>query len=117
MSLVQTAFQWIDLLWIPVAVLTMEKGKRIFTCGFVFSCVLLLRLQVELLQKIGFAHGFFGWMDSDIYKRGLITYGFFIMLFLLIAYFSPGSDKNVHIAASIAIFIAAFCVSTFIMVL
>ena len=49
MSLAQTLYQWIDLLWIPVALLTMEKGKRLFTVGFICACVLLLRLQVELM--------------------------------------------------------------------
>ena len=120
MNIAQTAqalFSWIDLLWVPVTLLTMERGKRLFTCAFVLSCTLMLRLQVELLQQIGFPNGFFGFMESDIFCRGLIAYGVFILLFLLLAYYSPGADKNIHIAASITILIAAFCVSLFIMVL
>ena len=117
MNLAQTAYQWIDLLWVPVALLTMERGKKLFTCGFVLSCTLLLRLQVELLQQLGYPRGFFGFMDSNIFTRGLIAYGAFIAFFLVLAYYSKGGDKNVHIAASITILIAAFCVSLFIMVL
>lgn len=113
----QTAFQWMDLLWIPFALLVMERGKRLFTCAFVLSCVLLLRLQVELMQQIGHPHGFFRWLDSTIFTRGLVTYGAFIGFFMLLAFYSKGGDKNVHIAASITIMIAAFCVSSFIMVL
>jgi hypothetical protein len=113
----QTAFEWMDLLWIPFALLIMERGKKLFTCAFVLSCVLLLRLQVELMQQIGYPHGFLHWLDSTIFTRGLITYGTFIGLFMLLAFYSKGGDKNVHIAASITIMIAAFCVSSFIMVL
>lgn len=117
MNIALTALDWIDLLWVPIALLTMERGKKLFTCGFVLSCSLLLRLQVELLRELGYPYGFFRLLDSSIFTRGLITYGLFIALFLLLAYFSKGGDKNVHIAASITILIAAFCVSLLVMVL
>jgi hypothetical protein len=117
MSLAQTLYQWIDLLWVPLALVLMERGKKLFTCAFVLSCVLLLRLQIELLQQLGYGRGFLGLLESAIYPRGLITYGVFTGLFIFLAYYSKGADKNVHIAASITILIAAFCVSSFIMVL
>lgn len=113
----QTAYQWIDLMWIPLALLTMERGKKLLTCFFILSCVLLLRLQIELVQQIGYPRGIFGLMESDIYTRGLVAYGGFIALFLLLAYFSKGGEKSVHMASSITILIAAFCVSSVIMVL
>lgn len=113
----QTCFQWIDLLWIPLALLLMERGKRLLTCLFILSCVLLLRLQIELLHSIGFPGGIFRLIETSIYVRGLIVYGFFIGLFLILAYWSRGGDKNVHIAASITMLIASFCVSSLIMVL
>lgn len=114
---IQDLLSWIDLLWLPVAFMTMERGKRFLTCGFALSCSLLLRLQVELLHDIGYTHGFFGLIQAPVFTRGLMTYGFFILLFLLLAYFSKGSDKNIHIAASITIMIVAFCVSSLVMVL
>lgn len=117
MNIPPQIIDWIDLLWVPVALMVVERGKRLFTCGFVLSCSLLLRLEVELLQQLGFPRGFFGFMRSDIFLRGLITYGALIAFFLLLAHYSKGSDKNVHMAASITILIAAFCVSLFIMVL
>lgn len=113
----QTFYPWIDLLWIPVGWLAVERGKRLLTTGFVLSCVLLLRLQVELMQSIGAPYGFFGFMKSSIFERGLTCYGVFIGLFLLLAHFSKGGDKNVHIAASITILIMGFCVSALVMVL
>lgn len=117
MTLAQIAFSWIDLLWVPAALLAVERGKRFLAVGFVLACVFLLRLQVELFQQLGFARGFMGFMDSAIFPRGLVTYGVFIALFLLIAFYSKGSHKSIFMAASITILIAAFCVSCFIMVL
>lgn len=112
----QTLMNWIDLFWIPVALVTMEKGKKIKTCLFILGCSLLLRLQVEFLQQIGYPQGFTGWIETPVFTRGLITYSCFIAFFLIIAHFSKGGDKHVHIAASITILIAAFCLSTVIMV-
>lgn len=113
----QNLFEWIDLLWAPLALLVMEPGKRLMTCAFALSCVLLLRLQIELFTGIGFPRGLLGIMDSSLYVRGLWTYGVFIGLFFILAYFSKGSDKNIHLAASITMMLASFCVSSAIMVL
>lgn len=113
----QTLLEWIDLLWIPVGFFAAERGKRLFTAVFAGACALLLRLQVELLRGIGFSNGFLGFMTSDVLYRGMVVYGFFILLLLVLAFYSKGSDKNIHIAASITLMIAAFCVSFFIMVL
>lgn len=109
--------QWIDLFWVPVALLAMERGRKIKTALFVLACAFLLRLQVELLQQIGYPRGFFGLMQSDILIRGQIIYSVFILFFLLLAFFSPGANKHVYLAASITVMIAAFCVSFLIMVL
>ena len=117
MSIAQTLYHWIDLFWVPVALLTMEKGKRLLTAFYVLACVVLLRLQIELLEDGGFARGILGFMKSTIYPRGLIVYSLFIMLFMLLAYFSKGSHRAIHLAASITILIASFCVSTLVMVL
>lgn len=106
-----------DVLWIPLGVVAVERGKRLLTIGFIVSCIFMLRLQVELMRSIGSPYGFFGFMKNGVFERGLIAYAFFIGLFLLLAYFSKGGDKNVHIAASITILIIGFCVSSLVMVL
>lgn len=113
----QNFLPWIDLLWAPLALLAVPKGVKIKTALFTLLCAFALRLQVEFLQSIGFGKGFLGLMDAAILTRGQITYGVFIFLLLVLAYFSPGVDKHVHIAACITILIVAFCVSTFVMVL
>lgn len=109
--------QYADFLWFPVALVIMERGKKLLTCGFIGACIVLLRLQVELLQQLGHPRGIFGIMESSGFYRGLITYGVFIAFFLWIARMSIGEMKHVHMAASIVILIAAFCVSLIIMVL
>ena len=113
----QTLYPWVDLLWIPVAMAAVERGKWLLTAGFVLACVFMLRLQLELMGAIGLSRGFFGLMEASLYNRGLATYGLFIGLFLVLAHFSKGGDKNVHMAASITILIMAFCVSSLVMVL
>jgi hypothetical protein len=108
---------WIDLLWFPVAFALSEKGKRLLACLFVLSCVLLLRLQVEFMTESGHARGYLHWLSSDVLSRGQVVYAFFIALFLLLAWFSKGVDRNIYLAASISILITAFCISSAIMVL
>ena len=117
MIIAQTILPYIDLFWIPVALLAAERGKKLFTAAFAGACALLLRLQVELLQEIGYPGGVFGLIQTDILRRGMVTYSVFILLFLILAHFSKGGNKDVHIAASITIMIAAFCVSSLVMVL
>jgi hypothetical protein len=114
---VQTILPYADLIWAPIALIFMERGVKLKTCGFVLSCSLLLRLQTELLQQIGMGHGLFGLMESSVFVRGQVTYSVFILFFLILAWFSKGVDKHVHLAASISILIFAFCVSSVIMVL
>lgn len=87
------------------------------TAIFAGACALLLRFQVELLQSIGFPKGFFGLIDLAPLLRGQIVYSLFIVLLMVLAWFSKGVDKNVYIAASITMMLSAFCVSTLVMVL
>ncbi len=108
---------WADLAWIPVALLVEHRGKKIFSALFAAACSLLLRLQVDMLVGIGFPEGVFGLMDMPELMRGQITYSIFILFFFVISYYSKGANNHIHIAASITILIAAFCVSTLVMVL
>lgn len=113
----QTLFQWIDLLWLPVAMLVVHPGQRLMAGGFALACALLMRLQVELMQEIGYPRGFLPILQSDLFNRGLITYGIFLLAFLLMSYYSKETDRFVYMAASITILTIAFCVSTAVMLL
>lgn len=110
-------FNYIDLLWVPVALLCLHKGQRLKAALFVLACAFVMRLQIELMQSIGYGNGFFRLIDTPLYIRGLVTYSVFILGLFILSHFSPKTDSFVYIAASITIFIAAFCVSSLIMVL
>lgn len=108
---------WMDLAWIPWALLMVRKKQRIIAVLFVLACVLTLRLQVDLMIEIGFGDGFFKFIDLPLLLRGFMAYGVFIFIFLGLSRWSRELDPYINMAAAITIFIAAFCVSTFIMVL
>lgn len=95
----------------------MAPKFRWLTFGFIASCLMMMRMQVELITYTGHDTGFLRLMDAPAHTRGLITYGIFIALFLVIANFSSRTRKVVYLAASITIFFTAFLVSTIIMVL
>lgn len=108
---------WLDLLWVPVALLCLHQGQRMKGAFFVLICAFIMRLQIQLMEEIGFGNGFLTLMSTPLHTRGLIVYSLFILIFFLLSYYSPKIDKFVHIAASITIFTAAFVVSFAVMVL
>jgi hypothetical protein len=117
MVTVQTLFPYLDLLWVPVALICGHAGQKIKAAVFVMTCAVMLRLQVQFMNEMGFASGIFKLWDMPLYTRGLLAYSFFILLFLILSYLSPRTNGFVYIAASISVFFAAFCVSTGLMVI
>lgn len=111
MDIFYASMNWLDLLWIPVALIALHKGQRLRAILFVLACALMLRLQIQLMEEIGYPNGFLDILSADLYTRGLITYSVFILVFFLLSYASPKVDPFVFVAASISTFIAAFCVS------
>ena len=108
---------WIDLLWVVVAVLFAKGRYKIYSIMFVIGCVLMLRLQVALMQEIGFAKGILQWIDTPVLFRGMIAYGVFIAAFLGLVGLSKDNNTYIFMAAGITIFTIAFCVSSAVMVL
>ncbi len=108
---------WIDLLWLPVTLFVVHTGQRLGAAAFVMICLLVLRLQVEVIESIGFNTGFTGWIDAPAKMRGMIVYSVFIMLFLVLAYFSPATKGAIFLAACLSLFFMAFAASTIIMVI
>lgn len=113
----QIFMEWLDLLWVPIGFLVLHKGQRFKTALFVLSCVLTLRLQVELMQDIGFANGFVDLLDFPLLQRGFIVYGAFIAGFMMLSHYSKERDPYIFIAAAITVFFAAFCTSSLVLVL
>lgn len=113
----QMAMDWLDLAWVPLALLIMPKGQKIRTVCFILLCVFALRLQIELMNEIGYPRGFLQLLNYPLLERGMIAYGTFIAIFMCLLHYSREKDPYVFIAASITVFIVAFCISSFILVL
>ncbi len=111
----QTLYQWIDLLWLPIALMVTHKGHRLLAAGFVLACMLTLRMQVELMDYTGHPYGFLGILGGDSFMRGLIAYGAIIALFLGLAHFSARTTRMVFLAAALSLYILAFAASMLLM--
>ena len=109
--------EWLDAVWIPVAALVVHKGQKLKAVAFVVLCMMVMRLQIEIVESTGFRKGFTGLMDASLYHRGLIVYGVFITIYLLLSYFSPYTKGVIYLAASISIFFMAFLVSSIVMII
>jgi len=110
-------FKVIDVLWLPLSWFVVRPYQRWITLAFVLTCILTLRLQVELMDSTGFSFGFMHLMASSSYARGLVVYGAAIAIFLILAYLSPKVEKIIVFGAALSIYFAAFCTSMVLMTL
>ena len=117
MTLFETLFQWIDLLWFGVVLAVLPRQLWIKASLFVLICVIMLRLQIELFESFGWETGYLPFLTLPLFARGLITYGVFTAVYLMLSAYSARINPFVYMAASITIFIIAFCVSSIVMVL
>lgn len=106
---------WLLLFWIPFSFFAVHKGQRLKVSGFILLLSVLLRLQVELMQSIGFIKGFTGMINMDLEMRGLIIHSVFIAIFLLLSYLSPRTKGAIYLAASLSLFFMSFFVSSLFM--
>lgn len=109
--------QWIDLAWIPVVLALVHKGQRLLALGFMGANIVMMRLLVELMVTIDYPFGILPLLDYHIFYRGLVIYSVIYFLYVLIAMFSPRSEKVVFMAASISLFFLATFAFTLVMVL
>lgn len=108
---------WLDLFWVPLALAVVHPEQRVKAVLYALCCAGILRLQVEMMGQLGYPQGFLAWWDWPLLYRGMAGYGVSMVFYLLMARLSPRTDMFVMMAASITIFIAAFCVTSFLMVL
>src|SRR5690348_15164589 len=113
----QGIYRYIDFLWLPIAWFTVHENQRWKTIAFVMTCLISLRIQVELMEWTGYDKGFLPVFQSNVYPRGLIVYSIVIMGFLVLAHYSKKTDGFVFFAASLSIYIFAFCFSMILMAL
>ncbi|MCD8497375.1 MAG: hypothetical protein LRZ85_04405 [Alphaproteobacteria bacterium] len=110
-------YPYLDLLWLPVAMLAVHRHQRLIVLAFMAACMVMMRLLVELVQSLGYPYGIVGLLDAPLLERGAAVYSLFYLLYLLIVRFSPSSYKVVLLAASITIFFAASVSAAIVMVL
>lgn len=112
-----SVYPYIDLAWLPLSFLVVYRHQRFVVLAFLASCMVMMRLLIELIESTGYPHGFLGFLDAPLFLRGVAVYSVFYALYLLLALFSPGSFKVVLMAASITIFFMAAVCTTVVMVL
>jgi hypothetical protein len=110
-------YQWIDLIWLPVGWFFVPRKFRVKMIAFILTCIVTLRLQVEMIESTGNPTGFLSIMESSIFARGLIIYGIIIGLFVLLAHFSPGTRRVVFMLAAINIYFFTLCLTSVVMCL
>ncbi|MEZ5919483.1 MAG: hypothetical protein R3D66_06155 [Alphaproteobacteria bacterium] len=109
--------QWIDLLWIPAAMIVVQKRQRWWTLAFLGTCMLMMRLQTEMMTAIGYPSGILPLMHSPVFFRGLGVYSIFYALYLLLALWSPKTEGMMLMASALSLFFLALFVSTLFMLL
>lgn len=109
--------QWIDLIWLPIGLVMVHKHQRTWAAGFFVGCMLMMRLQIELMESTGYAHGFVPVMSSYVGTRALMVYSVCYGIYIAFAIYSPGTKGTMLMAASISMFFMALFTSMIIMVL
>lgn len=108
---------WLDATWLPIALILVHRGQRIKACAFIAVCMIVMRLQIQIFDQMGFAKGITGFIDWPLIVRGYVVYGVFILLFIILSYFSPFTRGAIYLAASLSIFFMAFTVSSIVLIL
>lgn len=108
---------WLDSVWILIAPLIVHKGQRLKAIAFMLLCMIVLRLQVEIVESTGYDLGFTGLLDWPLMVRGYVIYGFFASLYLLLSFLSPFTRGAIYLAASLTIFFMAFTVSSIVLII
>ena len=108
---------YIDLIWLPIALFIVHKEQRIITAAFFVSCFIMMRLQIEMMLSIGYPNGFLPLLKFSVQNTALVVYMFFYIAYIAVTYWSKGTNKHILLAASISIFFAAMLTSMVIMVL
>lgn len=112
-----TLYPWIDLMWVPIVFIATQKKHWALAIGYVLGCVVMLRLQVELMAWIGYPRGILPFWDMHVFRRGLMTYGVMNLVYFAWAYYLRGIMPVIFMGHSIVLFFVALILSTVIMVL
>ncbi len=108
---------WADAIWMPIAYFSVHKKHRWWALGLVIACMILIRLQAEIMVYIGYGNGIMGFMTSNVHTRGIAVSSFYYILFIIIAHFSPKTEGIVFMAACLSFFFSIFVTTAIVMLL
>lgn len=108
---------YVDLLWLPIMLFALHGKHKFYGAGFVLCGALMLRMQVELMDTIGFPNGILPIIENDVHIRALITYSVSYLLYLLLAVWSFGERAHIFMGFTLSHFFLTLLVSTVVMVL
>ena len=108
------AYQWIGLLWMPIAFIVARRGHRAMAALLALACMLTLAAQTQIMG--GHDHGLLQWLPYTAYIRGMCVYSLGLIIFLGIAWASPGALPSVFITAAILFYFMMFAVAMLVMV-
>lgn len=117
MTLPFPIMDWIDLFWVPVALLALHGTQRWLGALFILLCAVMLRMQTELMIEVGYPTGILPLMESDVFTRGLVTYSILFLPYFGLAIWGKGTQKLFFVAYSMSCFFICLCVSSIVMVL
>ncbi len=109
--------QWVDVIFLPLALLVVHKYQRAITVGFFIGCMIMLRMQVELMVSTAYAHGILPLLQSHVMARGQAVYIVFFLIYTALAVYSPKSENAIFMAWTISLFFSALFVSMIVMLL
>lgn len=110
-------YEYLDILWLVIALLIVKRHQRFVVLGFFVFCMVMMRLQIELMQSIGYPRGLLGLIGYDAHMRGLAVYSLAYVIYLALVVFSPYARGTLLMAASISVFFAALFTSMIVMFL
>lgn len=110
-------YYWIDVIWIPIAFFLVHQKHRWWSVGFVVGCMILMRLQVEMMAYIGHPNGILTLLNAHVNARLMVVYSIFYILFLVMAHYSPKTEGVVFMGACLGLLFMVFIVSSLVMIL
>jgi hypothetical protein len=111
----EMAAQWADLAWLPIGMIVAAPRHRLFIAGYVGACVFTLRAQIEMMATTGHPRGIMHLLDGDPLLRGQIAYGIVTAVFFAMVFASRKAHPAVALAASLVVYLMAFCISMVIL--
>lgn len=99
--------QWVDLVWPPLAWVFVHKNQRWWALACILSCMVMMRLIIELMGSIGYSNGILQLLPLSAQARGVGVYSLFYLAYLLYAHYSKQKDHMLFMAASLSVFFFA----------